>query len=112
MPLKVFYLDDEPSLLEMFAEIFESPEISVRTFAQPTEFLEIVKNEKPDLYVLDYRLPRTTGDEVALQLDVNIPKILITGDLVVNPKANFLKIFKKPYQLAEMQDFLDSLIKK
>jgi DNA-binding response OmpR family regulator len=76
-----------------------------------TSGLALVKEAMPDLLILDYRLPNITGDIVAQSVDPNIPKLLITGDLEVIPKAHFLRIFRKPYNITELQDFIKTLQK-
>lgn len=107
-PLKVYYLDDEIDLLEMFRELFSSPEIEIRTFADPTLAIAEVWRAPPDLLILDYRLPNTTGDKIAQLLDPALPKIMITGDLAVKTTSSFVRIFHKPYDFAEMADFLEA----
>jgi len=106
MPFKIYYLDDEADLLEMFVDAFAEPGIEITTFATPAEAQLAIKNCPPDLLILDYRLPKITGDQIALGLDPKILKVLITGDLSVSPKANFARIFHKPYTTLEMRDFL------
>lgn len=109
-PLKVFYLDDEPDLLEIFQENFSSAEIEIHTFSVPSKAIEAMEKEMPDLIFLDYRLPGTTGDEVALKINENIPKALITGEMDVNTKAKYAALFKKPFELDEIAIFLKGFL--
>jgi DNA-binding response OmpR family regulator len=108
MPMNIVYLDDEVDLLEMFSDLIASPEIHVKTFTEPAKAIESIQSQPPDLIILDFRLPGTTGDEVALKLNPDIPKALITGDLNVTTKAKFDRVFAKPYSVIEMQAFVDS----
>lgn len=41
MALKVYYIDDEPDLLELFADLFSSKEIEIKTFADPLKAVEL-----------------------------------------------------------------------
>ncbi len=107
MSLKIIYLDDEPELLEMFKDLY-SEEFDIKTYSVPETAIAEIKTHPPDLLILDYRLPGTTGDLVALSLNQNIPKILITGDLNIKPESNFIKIFNKPYDFEELLNFLMS----
>ena len=59
MRLKVFYLDDEPDLCEMFQENFETPDIEIKTFTDPNKFLGEMKTNLPHVVFLDYSFPMT-----------------------------------------------------
>ncbi len=69
MPFKVIYLDDEPHLCEMFVDNFASGEVSVETFTDSEKAITAINASIPDLVFLDYRLPETTGEAVALRLN-------------------------------------------
>lgn len=107
-PLKVYYLDDEIDLLEMFRDLFSGPGIEIRTFVDPALAIAEVWRSPPDLLILDYRLPNTTGDKIAQLLDPGLPKIMITGDLMVKTNSTFERVFHKPYSFSEMAEFLES----
>ncbi|MBX3017580.1 MAG: response regulator [Bdellovibrionaceae bacterium] len=111
MALKVFYLDDEPDLLEMFADLFSSPEIEISTSADAVAGLKRLQSEKFDVVFLDYRLPGTTGDEIAKRIPPGPTLALITGDLAVHTDFPFKTIFSKPYKREEMLQFLRDQMK-
>lgn len=111
-PLNVVYIDDEPDLLTMFEEAFGNARCKVRTFSNPKLAIAEIKNSPPDLVFIDYRLPGMNGDQVAGTLDPKIPKVLISGDLLVTPKTQFMKVFGKPFDLAEVQNFINTFNKK
>ncbi len=110
MPFKIVYLDDETDLCSLFKMAFESERVIIKTFTEADEAISEIMKNPPDLIFLDYRLPNTTGDAVAIRLGAGIPIVLVTGDLNVSPKAPFTKIFKKPFKYEEMQDFISSFI--
>ena len=99
-PLNIVYLDDEPLLCEFFKDCLESEDIVIKTFISPDEAIKEVMTNTPDLVFLDFRLLNTTGDIVAQKMDAKIPKVLITGDLVVDA-------CKKPFNFSEMKEFID-----
>ncbi len=111
MKLKIIYLDDEVDLLEMFRELHQTTDIQIHTLTDPKLIEEKISEVQPDLVILDHRLPGTTGDELAMKLPEGLPKILITGELMIQPQASFMRIFHKPYQIDEMTSFLGSLAK-
>ena len=111
MSINVYYLDDEVDLLDVFYEIYSSSEINITTFSHPEKAIEAIRAAPPDLLLLDNRLPGTTGDIIAQKLDPNIPKALISGDLTLEPKADFVRVFSKPFSSKEMADFLEYYVK-
>jgi DNA-binding NtrC family response regulator len=110
MPLKIFYLDDEPALLEMFSDTFSAPDRVITTFNDPKTAIEATRQTPPDILFIDYRLPNYTGDQIAQMLDPKIPKVLITGDMQVKCSYNFLAIFEKPYSASKIEEILDRLV--
>jgi DNA-binding response OmpR family regulator len=112
MPLKIVYLDDEPHLCEMFVDNFASPEVMFETFTDPEAAIKAINESVPDLVLLDYRLPNTTGEVVASRLNSAIPKVLLTGDLSVKEVKSFVKVFYKPFDFAEMETFIQSYLER
>ena len=111
MSFNIYYLDDEPLLCDLFVDYFESDDISITTFTLPELALKAAADKAPDLFFIDYRLPGTTGDIVALELPADIPKVLITGEINPKPEYQFDKIFLKPYNSTLIQDYLDLALK-
>ncbi len=109
-PLKVYYLDDEPDLLELFTDTFSSARIAVKTFHDPRAFVQAVEAERPDVVFLDFRLPQTNGDLVAQAIDSKIRKVLVTGDVSVRSVTQFEQVFEKPYSIRVIADYLQSLL--
>ncbi len=109
MPFRIYYLDDEPDLLEVFKDSFSSDEILITLFSDPAAAIEAIAKNPPDLVFLDYRLPKTTGDQIALGLNKNIPKALISGDLQVVTQARFDAIFTKPFKNNDIEAFINSV---
>lgn len=106
MPLKVFYLDDEPDLLEMFVDLFASDEISVTTSADVARARAVLAQERFDVIFLDYRLPGITGVEFAREIPEGPVLVLITGDLNVRTGPPFAEVFTKPYRREDVFQFL------
>lgn len=110
MSYRIYYIDDEELLCELFVELFQSDKIIIESFTTHEELLRRSKEKMPDLYFIDYRLKGINGDVLAKLLNPNIPKVLITGELTVAPTQSFVKIFQKPIVLEEVQDFILSLL--
>ncbi|WP_397602067.1 hypothetical protein [Silvanigrella sp.] len=59
MAIKIYFLDDETDILEIFKDTFSSNEFIITTFSNPTDLIEASKIDKPDLYFLDNKLPNS-----------------------------------------------------
>jgi CheY-like chemotaxis protein len=108
MKINVFYLDDEESLCEVFAEILASDQISITTFTDENQAIKACQQTPPNLFFIDYIMPNMTGSDVAFAIDSSIEKILVTGDLSVNCDYNFKRIVSKPYKF----DLIANLIEE
>lgn len=111
MALNVVYVDDEVELGTIFAEIFASQDVFINTFSTPESALEHIKRNSADLVFLDFRLNGTTGDQVALKMDPAIPKVLVTGDLNVHTIYPFKHVFNKPFDIGDVQKFINQFTK-
>jgi len=110
MLLRIYYLDDEEALCENFFDYFSSKDVEIKTFVDPSVAIDAIKKNPPDLFFVDYRLPGTTGDEVAKVLDSTLPKILITGDISVNTDYRFDRVFPKPYDYSVVAELISSYV--
>lgn len=114
MKYVIFYIDDEVDLVDLFAETYASEDFEIHVFTEPQKLLQALEQTKPNLVLIDFRLPGMSGDRLAEEIDrklkssVPVPKVLITGDLRVAPSSLFMKVFSKPYDPKELQSFLDS----
>lgn len=109
MTEKVYFLDDEEQLCLVFQEYMEAFGINTKVFINPDEAITSANNEPPLMMFIDYRLPGTTGDKVALSIPSHIRKILVTGELNVEVGDEFEMVIKKPYKLAQLKELVDQL---
>ncbi len=107
--ITVYYLDDESDLCRIFAHLFTTKDVRVVTFSDPDEAIAAYRKEKPDVFFIDYRLPQTSGDQVALMFDDDVPKVLVTGDLQVEPTYPFYALLRKPFPAAKVRELLAEL---
>jgi two-component system, response regulator RpfG len=94
--LNIVIVDDQTSARTMLRHIIEdiAVELAVHDFGDPAEALEWCGQNRPDLLLLDYRMPQIDGLEFArrfrrLPLHRDIPIILVTvvGDEPVRQAA-------------------------
>lgn len=107
---KIYYLDDETDLVDLFQDLFSCSDYELKTFSSPKELVEVSKLEPADLYILDYRLPGTNGFEVAKLLPEGSKKVLITGELHVEIPNEFMCRLEKPFETEHIQQFIDKFV--
>jgi DNA-binding NtrC family response regulator len=108
--LKIFYIDDEPDLCAIFSDVFSTHDVQIITFSDWKVAIEEHKKNPPDLIFIDFRLPSTTGDNVARNMGGTIPKYLITGDSVIKSDFQFQKIFEKPFDIDAIRAVIDQAL--
>ena len=110
MPVNVYYLDDEEALCDLFSELVGSEQIAIKTFTDPGEAISACNSNPPDIFFIDYRLPGTTGDLVALDIEESIPKVLVTGDLSCKSSYQFNKVISKPCDYEEVSNIISEFL--
>ena len=85
MVKKVFVIDDEPEFCSLVKSYLEdTKEFEVATLSDPRQTLQSVKAFKPDVILLDLRMPHVGGFEVCQQLNndadtKHVPLLIVTG---------------------------------
>ena len=65
---KIIIAEDEPVLIEMYRLYFERAGYEVLKASNGRECIDFVKNEKPNIILLDILMPKVDGWEVLKQL--------------------------------------------
>jgi response regulator RpfG family c-di-GMP phosphodiesterase len=83
-PVKILLVDDEPALRELLRTTFEGAHVVVDEAASGLEAEARIKRRRPDVIVLDLRMPGMSGAELCTRLKGNertktIPIVLLTG---------------------------------
>jgi DNA-binding response OmpR family regulator len=78
---KVLLVDDEPKIVEVLETYFSDDGFIVRKAFDGATAVEIVKQEQPDVIVLDLKLPDMSGIEVfrAVRLQGETPVLMLTS---------------------------------
>jgi len=72
--------DDEPEILTLLERLL-SLQHNVRVAGNGMEALQLVREQKPDLALLDYHMPHMNGAELAKQFNHHaVPFMFITGE--------------------------------
>jgi DNA-binding NtrC family response regulator len=110
MRKKIYYLDDEPDLCNLFKEFFESDLIEIETFSDAFEAIERCDQSPPDIMFIDYRLADTTGNLVAEVIANDIVKVLVTGELEVPSYEVFYEVIAKPFKLIDVTLIIEKIL--
>jgi CheY-like chemotaxis protein len=115
--MRVLYVDDDRINTLLFVETCRlGASIDVDTASSGDEALQSVREQRPDLLVLDLHMPDTNGYDLLRALrtemgDPPVPAILCTADdapLVQQParEAGFMAVWTKPVELRRVLDEL------
>lgn len=119
MTKKVMIIDDEQSSLFLMKAILTTAGYTVITESQSTKALATIKEQKPDLVLMDIVMPEVNGVELAQKIheDKDLNKVHVfafTGMPVLNEhnKKHFEKIILKPFHtehlLADIKKFFEA----
>lgn len=106
MGIKVFYVDDEAGICELFEELFSNDEVTVVTFTDPFLALEATLQSPPDILFTDYRMPGLNGVELAKRTDPMLKKILISGENNVVTDFKFDAFLTKPMNTTLIREII------
>ena len=112
-------VDDEPAIQHAFQRAFGGGAITLRAATTAADAVALFDRERPDVVVLDVRLPDATGLETFHRLrkiDARTPIILITGhgttDLAIAAmKEGAFDYLLKPLELAVLRELIDRAVR-
>ncbi len=107
--LRVMVVDDDAALSEMLGIILRGDEIEPIFCADGTRALELFRQAKPDVVLLDVMLPGATGVEITRQIraEAETPIIMLTAltetpDVVAGLEAGADDYVTKPFKPREL----------
>ena len=116
---KVLIVEDEPTLLETLEYNLSHQEYDVLTAADGHQALEVAREERPDLMILDLMLPGIDGIEVCriLRQEMNLPILMLTArdeevDKVVGLEVGADDYMTKPFSMRELIARVKALLRR
>ncbi|HUJ60971.1 MAG TPA: PAS domain S-box protein [Kofleriaceae bacterium] len=113
-PRRVLVVDDNADALELLAEALAAAGHDVRTALDPAAALEIARDFRPEIAIVDIGLPVMDGYELASRLrselgDATLAVIALTGygqesDRARSADAGFLAHFVKPVDVQRLSE--------
>jgi two-component system alkaline phosphatase synthesis response regulator PhoP len=117
---KILIADDEPDIVKVVKFRLIKAGYEVLIAVNGIEALRIVKDQKPDLILLDFSMPLMNGDEVCRNIKANpetknIPIILITASTKIIEDDHIKTIgindrVLKPFEPDELLEKIKKLI--
>lgn len=108
----VVVVDDDPGTLKLIKILLEVVGCDVRTFTGGLAALRSIETERPDLVLLDIRLPEMNGFEICGKLKSNpdtapIPVVFLSGATEVEDKVKGFRVggidyLTKPFEREEL----------
>jgi DNA-binding response OmpR family regulator len=109
MSEKILVVEDEPALQETLAYNLEKQGYQVETIGDGRAAIDLAREFKPDLILLDIMLPGMDGFEVCktLRREMNVPVLMLTArddeiDRVVGLEVGADDYLTKPFSMREL----------
>ena len=119
---RVLIIDDEKDILELVSIILSESDISVYRAEDSLSGLEIAREEKPDLILLDIMMPETDGWEVLKMLKIDeetkdIPVAMLTcktetRDKVLGIQEGAIDYITKPFAPDDLLTKVEEILTK
>ncbi|MDD3149420.1 MAG: response regulator [Candidatus Gastranaerophilales bacterium] len=111
---RILIVDDEQDIVETLKFMLESEGFECLSAYDGEEALNLAKNEKPDLIILDVMLPKINGYKICrlLKFDAkykNIPILMITArsqeeDKAIGEETGADEYITKPFEISDVAE--------
>jgi two-component system, OmpR family, response regulator VicR len=121
--IRVLYIEDDPEMIELVSIILSRHNMKIISADGGRQGLELARQQKPDLILLDLMMPDMDGWDVYHQIKSNdstqnIPIIVITAKAQAIDRVLGLHIAKvddyicKPFRPQELLESIDNVLKR
>ncbi len=118
----IYLLEDDDSIRKLVVYTLEGQGFSALGFAAPSQFYDAMKNEYPDLILLDIMLPEEDGLSILKRLksnpaSKNIPVIMLTAknseyDKVIGLDSGADDFISKPFGMMELVARIKAVLRR
>ena len=111
---RILIVDDEPTLVDILVEQFINSNYEIETAGTGIDALRAVKRERPDVVLLDIKMPNMNGIDVLkeiMKIDKSITVIMITGNMELSVTVEALRngafgYVPKPFDFRYLQHLI------
>lgn len=115
---KILIVDDDPSMRYSLTRMLEGPDLTVVLAKNGTEALERFAEEKPDVVIMEIKMPVQNGLEVLRQIKERDPKALVilmtafgtTETAIEAMKFGAFDYLLKPFSIPQMRGLADKAL--
>lgn len=118
----IYFVEDDANIRKLVCYALEKEGYAVKGFTMPSEFWQDMKNEKPQLILLDIMLPEEDGLSVLRKLQTysnykNVPVIMITAKSSEFDKVTGLDMgaddyIAKPFGMTELVSRVRAVLRR
>ena len=125
---RILVVDDRNDLLHLMRRVLEDEQYQVSIWQDGKEAFATVKNQLPDLLILDLKLGEMSGQDILKQLKddlvtADIPVIVYTAAVLEAEEVtrliedspqqyNGVYLLRKPFELIDLLDKVEELLDK
>lgn len=116
MPKTILVVDDEPDIRQSVKIILERNGYLVITAEDGDDCLKILKEETPDLILLDIMMPGTPVTEIVKQITdikiafMSVVRISDARKKGLTTQENVVDFFQKPFNVTDLIDRVELLL--
>ncbi len=118
MQKRILVLDDNQDILDIMSEALIYQEFEVKVTLDSNNIIDLAKEFKPDLFILDYHLAGSNGHEICRHIKTHpdlghIPVIICSAYIQKDADLSSWvcdDVIAKPFGLEELTDKVNNLI--
>ncbi len=115
----IYILDDDKELVKLLIEFLGEYKFKINAFYAPSDLFDALKNNKPDILLLDIMLPEMDGFQVLRKLreTSDLPVVMLTAKGEVSDKVVGLELgaddyLSKPFEPRELLARIQSILRR
>ena len=114
----ILIVDDDPDVAESVRMILQVNNYKVNTAFDGDECLRIIREEKPDLVLLDIMMPGTPIDELLKQMKdikiafMSVVRISDAKKRGLYSQGNIVEFFQKPFNVNDLVQRVEEILKE